>query len=235
LKYYRILRANPDLSFQSVGLRIDLFHHESTHLGDEYVIHAQALGAAELAARGRRPFERFNPSFEFFDVAAAYNWGSSADGRLTTVRAGTTAPEPWEWAEGKGYYSDHTLEPMSRLVITSKRKFEPYAQFEHHWPHTSEVVPGQLPARQRFRPFVSVDARDRIVYDFYKTSFDQKEQKQLSVNALAGIRSWTGAQRFSIKEVYLRYYHGVNPAGQLRSEKDYWLLAAGVTFSTGDR
>jgi hypothetical protein len=233
LKYSRFIKVNPDKSFESLAFKADLLHHESTHLGDEYVLHAQTLPADLLAARGERPFERFNPSFEFFDVAVGYNWGT-AMGQLITIRGGTTAPEPWEWGPGKGLYSDHTLEPNGREVISSKRKFEPYAQFEYHQAHDAVSESG-LSIRQRFRPFVSVDARHRIVYNFYKTSFDQNEEKQLSVNALAGVRTWSGFGRFSIKEIYLRYYYGVNPAGQLRSQKDYWLFGTGVTFATGDR
>jgi hypothetical protein len=120
--------------------------------------------------------------------------------------------------------------------LKSKRNFEPYVQFEYHAPHNfKSKKPGDLPTRDGFRPFVSIDARHRIVYDFYKTSFDQKEEKQLSINALAGVRSWSGTARYAIKEIYLRYYHGVNPAGQFRSEKDYWLFGTGVTFALGDR
>jgi len=47
--------------------------------------------------------------------------------------------------------------------------------------------------------------------------------------------SWSGAGRFSIKEIYLRYYHGVNPNGQLRTEPDYWQFGLGVNIATGDR
>ncbi len=71
--------------------------------------------------------------------------------------------------------------------------------------------------------------------DFNKVSADVKEETQWSVNMLAGIRSQAGNARFAIKEIYARYYHGVNPHGQLRNQKDFWLAGFGVNFSVGDR
>jgi len=236
-KYYRVLSEGVKKvtggelpTYRTLAFRVDVYHHESTHLGDEYVILAQGLTPEELAERGRRPFERFNVSYEFYDVGGAYNWENGA-GQFTTIRAGTTGllkPD-------KGYYSDHTLEPERRDVFRSKLSFEPYLQFEHHWPHPTIPAADGLPARQRFRPFVSIDARNRIVLDFYKASAEQPEERQWSYNMLAGVRSWSGAGRFSIKEIYLRYYHGVNPNGQLRTEPDYWQFGLGVNIATGDR
>jgi hypothetical protein len=236
-KYYRVLSQGEKKvagglvpTFKTLAIRVDAFHHESTHLGDEYVILAQALTPSDLAERGQRPFERFNVSYEFFDIGAAFNWEGEL-GKLTSIRGGTTGL----LKPGKGYYSDHTLEPDQRDVVRSKRNFEPYVQFEHHWPHPQVQASESLPARQRFRPFVSVDARHRIVLDFYKTSEDDPEDKQWSVNLLGGVRSWAGTGRFSIKEIYLRVYRGVNPNGQLRAQPDYWQVGLGVNIATGER
>jgi hypothetical protein len=239
-KYYRILTkglkktaGGPIATYKALAVRVDGFHHESTHLGDEYVLFAQALTPAKLAEREQRPFERFNVSYEFFDVGAAFNWEDDA-GQFTTIRGGTTGL----LKPGKGYYSDHTLEPGQRPVVRSNANFEPYVQFEHHWPHprvASEDAKKTLPTRDRFKPFVSVDARHRIVLDFYKASEDDAERRQWSFNVLGGVRSWSGGGRFSIKEIYLRAYHGVNPNGQLRMQPDYWQVGLGVNIATGER
>jgi hypothetical protein len=87
----------------------------------------------------------------------------------------------------------------------------------------------------RWAPFASVDLRRRIVLDFNKPSADVKEDTQWSVNLLGGIRSQSGNFRFSIKEIYARVYRGVNPHGQLRNQKDFWLVGAGINFAVGDR
>jgi hypothetical protein len=248
LKYYRVVSVSPPTTgstpvrrWKSFAVRADLYHHESTHLGDEFVINGQ----------GAHPdFERQNVSFEFYDLAGAFNW-ERGDGLLHSIRGGTTGlVNP-----SKGYYSDHTLEfPSPRDVLKSERNFEPYIQYEFHAPHRTKLsdpfgpagAPGTpAPALQpgaggferpaRWAPFVSADFRRRIVLDFNKVSADAKEDTQWSVNFLGGIRSQSGNFRFAIKEIYARFYHGVNPHGQLRNEKDYWLAGFGVNFAVGDR
>jgi hypothetical protein len=220
LKYYRVLsfeEAGTQRRWRSIALRGDLYHHESTHLGDEFVVNGQ----------GAHPdFERQNVSFEFYDITGAYNWERS-DGLLHSVRGGTTGlVKP-----SSGYYSDHTLMyPESRTVLKSQRNFEPYVQYEFHAPHP--VREGKV---RRFALFTSIDLRRRIVLDFNKPTEDTKEDTQWSINWLGGVRSWPGFQRFSIKEIYVRVYHGVNPHGQLRNQKDYWQAGIGVNFAVGDR
>ena len=141
-----------------------------------------------------------------------------------------------------------------RDVLKSERNFEPYIQYQFHAPHRTKLsdpfgpagAPGTpAPALQpgaggferpaRWAPFVSADVRRRIVLDFNKVSADAKEDTQWSVNFLGGIRSQSGNFRFAIKEIYARFYHGVNPHGQLRNQKDYWLAGFGVNFAVGDR
>jgi hypothetical protein len=251
LKYYRVISVSPPTTgpnpvrrWKSLAFRADLYHHESTHLGDEFVINGQ----------GAHPeFERQNVSFEFWDLTGAFNW-ERGDGLKHSVRGGTTGlVNP-----SNGYYSDHTLmfpEESRRDVAKSKRNFEPYVQYEFFAPHRTKnavdpfgtpgggAVPG--PALQsgagaferpaRWAPFVSMDLRQRIVLNFKKESADIKEDTQWSVNLLGGIRSQPGNFRFAIKEIYLRYYYGVNPHGQLRNQDDFWLIGFGVNFAVGDR
>jgi Protein of unknown function (DUF1207) len=248
LKYYRVLSvspaagANPVRRWKSIAFRADLYHHESTHLGDEFVINGQGAHPGE--------FERQNVSFEFYDLTGAFNW-ESGDGLLHSIRGGTTGlVKP-----SHGYYSDHTLEyPSQRDVFKSERNLEPYVQYEFHAPHRTRLAadpfgtpggatPGQgldpgagaFERPVRWAPFVSADLRRRIVLDFNKASADVKEDTQWSLNLLGGIRSQAGNFRFAIKEIYGRFYYGVNPHGQLRTQDDYWLAGFGVNFAVGDR
>ena len=39
----------------------------------------------------------------------------------------------------------------------------------------------------------------------------------------------------SVKDIYLRVYHGVNPHGQLRNQRDYTTFGIGVNFNIGQR
>jgi len=222
LKYYRVMSFEQNgtrRSWRSIALRGDLYHHESTHLGDEFVVNGQ----------GAHPdFERQNVSFEFYDITGAYNWERN-DGLLHAVRGGTTGlVKP-----SHGYYSDHTLMyPESRPVLKSERNFEPYVQYEFHAPHPVNPADGK---QRRWALFTSVDLRRRIVLDFNKPTEDTKEDTQWSINLLGGVRTPKGFQRVAIKEIYGRVYRGVNPHGQLRNQKDYWQAGVGVNFAVGDR
>jgi hypothetical protein len=255
IKYYRVFSIAQNAGgtvpvprrWKSIAFRGDLYHHESTHLGDEFVVNGQ--GAHQEF------FERQNVSFEFYDVAGALNW-ERGDGLLHSIRGGTTGlVKP-----SHGYYSDHTLtfpEESQREVLKSERNFEPYVQYEFHAPHRTKLgadpfgasgapttpvgaaglQPGtggfEQPARWAL--FTSADLRRRIVLDFRKPTADTKEDTQWSINWLGGVRTEPGNSRLSIKEIYVRVYHGVNPHGQLRNQKDYWLAGVGVNFAVGDR
>jgi hypothetical protein len=235
IKYYRVISVSKNADgtvpiprrWKSIAFRYDIYHHESTHLGDEFVIQGQAV---------HPDFERINVSFEFYDVAGALNL-ERGDGLMHTFRGGTTGlVKP-----SSGYYSDHTLEfPIEnqRDVFPSERNFEPYVQYQFFAPHSRvSDQPGAAGIERpvRWAPFASADLRRRIVYDYNKASADVKEDTQWSINLMGGFRSQPGNLRFSIKEIYLRYYRGVNPNGQLRNQKDYWQVGLGVNFAVGDR
>ena len=113
LKYYRVISVSPPTTgpnpvrrWKSLAFRADLYHHESTHLGDEFVINGQGAHPGE--------FERQNVSFEFYDITGAFNW-ERGDGLKHSIRGGTTGlVNP-----SNGYYSDHTLEfPGSRSATS---------------------------------------------------------------------------------------------------------------------
>ena len=226
LKFRRVQRSIGGLGENNadyLDLKADLYHHESTHLGDEFV-----LGAV----RKFPDFERINVSYEFWDVAASYEWrrridpGGESDAYFKSmIRGGLLGV----WPHSGGYYSDQTLEVDSRRISHSKRNLEPYLQFEYWAPHPT---PSGSDRPRRWAPFVSVDARYKTVYDYLKVSDDVSEDKQWSLNVLIGLR--TGADSpLSVKDVYARVYNGVNPHGQLRNQRDYTTFGFGVNFNTG--
>lgn len=207
-------------------VKADLYHHESTHLGDEFVIGAQR--------QFPDTFERINVSYEFWDVAGSYEWrrlkapdGGEDEFSRYMVRGGLLGVLP----HAKGYYSDHTLEPESRTIARSERNLEPYVQVEYWAPHR---LPKGADAPRRWAPFVSVDARYKTVYDYLKASDDVSEDKQWSLNALVGFRTDADSP-LSVKDVYVRFYNGINPHGQLRNQRDYTTFGLGINFNIGQR
>ncbi|MCA1563640.1 MAG: DUF1207 domain-containing protein [Acidobacteria bacterium] len=189
----------------TLGFRVVPYAHESTHLGDEFT----------LQARETFPqFERINVSYEYWEAAA------SLDAPAWTVRAGML--QPWG---GDGYYSAELLElsPRRDRVPTSRNNLEPYAGLEYRHPDT-------ILAWNEMAFFASADLRHKAVYDYRKADDDVKEDKQLSTNLLVGLRSKPGLGRLALTEIYVRFYHGVNPAGQLRDQRDYTLIGVGFNF-----
>ena len=179
--------------------------HESTHLGDEFTLHArQADGAA---------FRRINVSYQFVNVGI--EWQCEHDLLKLRFQAGAlvvafTDPNSW--------YSTTPLEAGNAPILGSKRNYEPYLR--------GELVYHE-PLLWGFGPFVSVDVTNRVVFDYDKTAANQRESARLSVNLLIGGRSMRvgRSQDFS-----LRVYYGVNPFGQFRNNTGFWLLGLGWHF-----
>jgi hypothetical protein len=182
--------------------------HESTHLGDEF----------SLAARRTKPdFERINVSYEYWEYGVSFETDRGKDGEnhLTFRHGGIGLLK-----SDKGYYSDKLLEPDGRRIPRSARNFEP--SFGFQWYQEKKRVGG-------FGPFISVDARYKTVYDYNKPDDRTKEDKQMSYNLMIGLRRVE--RKFlekGIPDLFFRYYHGVNPAGQFRSQKNYQLLGFGI-------
>jgi hypothetical protein len=183
--------------------------HESTHLGDEFVIHARNLYT---------DFERINVSYQWADLTL----GLERDGiGLSHVwswklQAGTTVVV---FSTDNSYYTTDPVETGGFTVAPSHNRTEPYVSFEGQWMPT--VLPG-------WGPFLAVDARLRNVYNYDKVDQAQPEDRQPSFNVLVGARP--AYPDWNVPDIYLRGYYGVNPAGQFRSQRDYWLAGIGFLF-----
>jgi len=119
----------------------------------------------------------------------------------------------------KGYYAAKLLYPDNRTVTPSTRNFEP--SFGVQWKRTAD--------ENKFRPFVSMDTRLKTIYNYDKPSPSSPDEWQASVNFLAGVYG-TGGGRWKDRQphFYFRFYHGVNPAGQFRSQRDHKLIGVGM-------
>jgi Protein of unknown function (DUF1207) len=181
--------------------------HESTHLGDEFSINAAPA-----------TFERINVSWEYLDVGALYEWQVGQRG--WTARGGVTTTLPF----GKSYYQTGPGSVTSSSigpVTESKNWFDPYAGLE--------FKREGLLFNETFDFYASGELRWRSVYDYHKSDPDQSEERQASVNLIAGIKK-TGAGRGigGRASPFVRLYRGVNPHGQFRNQKDFTEIGIGV-------
>ena len=187
-----------------VGVRFVPWAHESTHLGDEYVI---------LAANDPT-FERINVSYE--------NWeyGLSLEGSGLLTEDDTWAfrhggLKPW----GKdGYYSNHLLGSEVQTLTPSSKNYEPSFGAEYLWPEW----------RGRHW-YVSAETRNRLVYTYHQTA-DNPERRQWSWNVQVGRTVPPGTSGTPLKQYFVQLYHGVNPYGQLRSQRSWWSAGFGWVF-----
>ena len=202
--------------------------HESTHLGDEFTIFAER--------NHPDTFERINVSYESWEYGVSYNLlfrckirdikekgdvkGRAERCHHLSVRHGGIKP-----FGSDGYYSDHLLTDLSGVtsITPSASNYEPSFGFEYRAAHANF-----LPRQRGF--LVSVDARYRILYDYHKAGGPSApEDRQWSFSVALGLTQEKGVDDVPMDYV-LYYYHGVNPHGQFRTDKDYNLFGLGWIF-----
>lgn len=187
-----------------LGVRFVPWNHESTHLGDEYTI---------LASRDPS-FERINVSYENWEYGVSLEGeGLFSDGDTWKMRTG--GRKPW----GKdGYYSDHLLGSEETTLTPSVANFEPSIGMEYRF--------SEWRGRQSY---VSADTRRQTVYTYHQTA-ENPEERQWSLNFQIGRAVPDGTKGVPMKQYFVQFYRGVNPYGQLRSQKNYWSAGIGFVF-----
>jgi hypothetical protein len=187
-----------------LGIRFIPWAHESTHLGDEYVI---------LASKDPS-FERVNVSYERWEYGISFEGsGVFSDDDNWTIRHGGL--RPWNKV---GYYSDHLLGSDVATLTPSTKNYEPSFGFEYR--------AAEWHGRQTY---VSADVRHQLIYTYHHTPQDP-ERKQWSWNLQLGRAVPMGTTGTPLKQYFVQLYRGVNPYGQLRSQKDYWSAGIGWVF-----
>lgn len=191
-----------------VGLRYVPISHESTHLGDEFT-----LGATKKYGNA---FERVNVSYQYWELGGSFEPNFLRTGNLHMMFRGGLIREAFH--SGIGWYDTELLQPVGGSVTASHRNIEPYMDVEAFW----------VPKGWKAGPFLSFDDRDRTIYTYHRASAAVPEPTEWSVNIMAGWREEKNDRRFQ-PSYFLRYYHGVNPAGQFRDQPNYQLYGIGLT------
>lgn len=188
--------------------------HESTHLGDEFSLAA----SREFVDT----FERINVSWEFLDLSVLGEWHreNPMGASVVSVRIGLTSTLPLE----DTYYStddDSATESALGPVVESRNWIDPYLGVEAEW----EGVLGD------WGPYASLELRHRSVYDYHRSSEDVSERRQPSANLIVGLKQSTGRRGLAIASPFVRIYHGVNPHGQFRNQRDFTVYGLGLRMA----
>jgi hypothetical protein len=179
--------------------------HESTHLGDEFTIRAiNAYGPG---------FRRINVSYEYFELGA--NWdhlfGQNGQQMISVRASGVRTADLYG---DRGWYATRLLDQT--VIQPSRRNFEPAVGVEYMPQGTNG-----------WRPYLSYEGRWRTVYDYDKRSANDREDRQFSSTVIIGLRDLSSASR-GFPDVILRGYYGVNPHGQFRNQRNYWMFGIGL-------
>jgi Protein of unknown function (DUF1207) len=181
-----------------LGARIVPWAHESTHLGDEYVLEASRDPA----------FERINVSYEWFE------YGVSLESESFTIRHGGRQPLGED-----GYYSDHLLGSDEPTLTPSEKNFEPSFGFEYRFPLWGKR-----------HPYVSADLRHLLQYNYHRAP-GEEDRRQWSLNLQIGRTLPEDPRGSPLQDYFVQVYWGVNPYGQLRSQRSYWSAGFGWNFA----
>ena len=179
--------------------------HESTHLGDEFIVRAlKTYGDA---------FQRVNVSYEYLEVGV--NWERFfGEARRYSLSMRASGLQALSFGGASGWYAPQTDAGVA--IFPSAVNFEPAFGVEYQ-PHGS----------RGWRPFASYEGRLRTVYDYQKPSAETREDRQFSSSIVVGLRqlAWSGR---GMPDVIARGYYGVNPHGQLRTQANFWMFAVGL-------
>lgn len=194
--------------------------HECTHLGDEVTIYRKDINF---------PVTRINISYEFTEFHVTVN---DPDGTLEnnhSLRAGVVFRLS---DRGNGWYEiqDDALVDKTLTFKDSNERFEYYFQYQF------QRSKGPL-ASKRIVNVLSVEVRNRVRYGYpiFKKDGDQWETKEIGETRMWTLNAYLGLKFYPKKGgeslgLFLHYYKGMNPYGQLRNYPSYGFLGFSITY-----
>lgn len=205
---FRSLLYHPALkkiNLRNIGLQFIPIFHESTHLGDEFVIYALNEGSE---------FYRINVSYESWVFALTLNDPDTLEGNIFSTRIGMQNV----WFQDDGFYQYKLSETQEQYLLMGEKSFEYWVQF--NWRRTRGFV-----ASETFHQVTSVELRNRIKYGYVA---ENPERRTWNINAYFG---WE-YQSNSFRKVggYLRAYYGINPHGQFRDIDGFYFIGLSLVL-----
>lgn len=196
------------------AVKLSLFKHECTHIGDELTIRKKDLNV---------PITRINVSYNYAELVFTINDPDSQIRLNHGFKFGFLLNYDFK----KGWYDILETEAEANLVEKSRIPFEIYLQYQFQsdlfFKNFQLIASFEYRLRERYKyPFSYSDSVD----DFLE--IDKDRNLVNCFNFFAGIRyNNPKPNYFSKIGVGLRYYFGINPYGQFRSMTNYsqWGLA----------
>jgi hypothetical protein len=193
------------INLRNIGLQFIPIFHESTHLGDEFVIYA---------LNEDPEFYRINVSYESWVLAMTLNDPDTLKGNVFSTHIGIQDV----WFRSDGFYQYKLSETQGQDLLIGEKSFEYWVQF--NWRRTGGFV-----ASNTFHQINSVEIRNRIKYGYVA---EDPERRTWNVNAYIG---WE-YQSNSYRKVggYLKAYYGINPHGQFRNLDGFYFIGLSLVL-----
>lgn len=190
---------------RNLGLILTPMYHESTHIGDEFVIEALQQDPN---------FYRINVSYESWVLALSINDPDTLQGNVLSARIALSGI----WFPQDGFYQYDQSETQGQDLLLGEKSMEYWMQI--NWRRTQGLF-----ANNTFHQISSVEVRNRIKYGY---EADNPERRTWNINAYIG---WE-YQSKSDRKVggYLRTYYGINPHGQFRDIDNFYFIGLSLVL-----
>ncbi len=172
--------------------------HESTHLGDEFVLH----GYSEIS-----DFKRINITYEAWKISFTLNDPDTLSGNNLSLKAGIQNL----WTQKDGWYFTDSLEVKGAEIPKSEKTFEYYFSADY------QRQKGFL-CSEKFVNIFSAEINNRIQLSY---NYAVPEKRVWSYNLYFGWEYKISDKAFRNVGFFLRHYGGLNPYGQFRNENNF--------------
>lgn len=203
------------------------FKHESTHIGDELVLHRKSEGYA---------ISRANVSYNFAEVRFTLNEPESRSDQYHTFRASLMIP----YMTSYGWYVIEERDGQTDQVPGGNTRINKSGRQEAHGPRISVpewYVQYQWQSKTAgcgIQGIVSAELRGRAVYGYDLGTMSgapattaTKDSYGVSVNSFFGIRYNGGGDGYLSRAAFgIRAYYGNCPYGMFRSIRGYSQIGA---------
>ena len=206
--------------FKNISMTWIPMFHECTHLGDEIIIYRMDADF---------PVTRINVSYEYTEFQLTINDPDGTFDNNHSVRLGLVYRLS---SRGYGWFDIEAdaLADKDYTIPESEQRAEYYAQYQY------QRTEGFL-ASKRAQNVFSIEARHRVRYGYpiYMKEGDDWEVKEINetmmwtMNAYLGYRFYPKSGGNSLG-LFLHFYKGLNPYGQLRNYPSYGFLGLSLTY-----
>lgn len=199
-------------------LQLYPMRHESTHIGDELTIMRKDAGL---------PLTRVNVSYNFAELALTINDAEGSSIQNNSFKTGFMLLHSFN----KGWYSILPAEGDVRKVIASKSPYEYYFQYQYQ----------SNSSKHNLQLIASIELRNRLKYNYPSYNLNgnnewvetiKPESRNWAINSFCGVQYNNPKAKgyFSKIGVGIRFYHGVNPYGQFRSQTNFNQIGFSIIF-----